>query len=92
VAVADLRHNCYSVRYSLWHDLGTPSESLISAGVPTPEAAGVHRLTASVSAQNLCLEMPVAFAACARSPMYASVLVGWPTVWPTANRLPLSES
>ncbi len=33
VAVADLRHDCYSVRYSLRRDLGTLSESLVSAGV-----------------------------------------------------------
>jgi hypothetical protein len=87
VAVADLRHSCYSVRYSLWRDLGTPSESLV---VPTPEAAcWVHGLTASVSGQNRCLGMgmSVASAACGGSLMFATVCAGWPTVWPTASRL-----
>ena len=92
MAVADLRHNCYSIRYSLTHDLGTPVRVSDKRWSSDPRSGRVHRLTASVSGHNLCLEMPVAFAACARSPMYASVLVSWPTVWPTANRLPLSES
>jgi hypothetical protein len=38
VAIADLRHSWYSVRYSLWRGLGRPSESLVSAGVPTPKS------------------------------------------------------
>jgi hypothetical protein len=38
VAIADVRHSCYSVRYSLWRGLGRPSESLVSAGVPTPKS------------------------------------------------------
>ena len=55
---------------------------------------GFEPVTSSVSGQNLCLGMAasVASVACARSPMSARVRVGWPTVWPTGNRLPLSES
>jgi hypothetical protein len=89
VAVADLRNSCYSVRYSLWRDLGTPSESLVSAEVPTPEAAcWVRGLTASVSGQHICLivRTSVASGARARRQMSATVRVRWPTVWPTVKR------
>jgi hypothetical protein len=52
---------------------------------------GFELVTSSVSGQNLCLGMRagVASAACGRSLMSVTVRVGWPTVWPTANRLPL---
>ena len=52
---------------------------------------GFEPVTSSVSGQNLCSEMrtSMAFGACAGSPMYTTVRVGWPTVWPTVNRFPL---
>jgi hypothetical protein len=49
------------------------------------------RATVSVSGQNLCLGMPANMGSAARtwSLMSATVRVDWPTVWPTANWLPL---
>ena len=51
---------------------------------------GFEPVTSSVSGQNLCLEMRGSgvSGACAGSLMSATLRVGWPTVWPTANRLP----
>jgi hypothetical protein len=50
---------------------------------------GFEPVTSSVSGQNPCVGMQasVASEACARSPMSATVRAGWPTVWPTVNRL-----
>ena len=51
---------------------------------------GFEPVTSSVSGQNLRsgIKASVASEACARSLMFATMRVGWPTVWPTANRLP----
>ncbi len=52
---------------------------------------GFEPVTSSVSGQNLCLGVRASMAhgACAGSAMFAIVRVGWPTVWPTVNELPL---
>jgi hypothetical protein len=83
VAVADLRRNSYSVRYShLTRPQHSVRVSVLSARKIDAEAAcWVHELIASVSGQNLGLGMPtsVASGACAASLMSAAVRVSWPT-------------
>jgi hypothetical protein len=74
---------------SPWRDLGTLSESLVSArGSHSEASCWVHGLTASVSWEHLGvgIRVSVGSGACVGSPSLPPCGGGWRTVWPTLNR------